>query len=233
MRAASRTAVARVLDTALALGLAAVVMLAMLALPEPAIDLRREVAGQLGASGVAHPVTAVLLNFRGYDTLLEIGVLLLAVLGVLAMHLAAGDTGLARRPDPDPVLQALLPITVPLALLAAGYLYWAGGHAAGGAFQAGALLGAAGVLLRLAGRLPALLPPGFLLRAALLVGFAVFLAVALGVTGGGLAFLEYPLHAAHGLIVLIEATLTLSIGLILLALFIGAPRPGSTGGGPK
>lgn len=230
MRAAARAAAARAVDAVLVLGLAAGLMRVMLELPAPAIDLRGAVAERLPASGVGHAVTAVLLNFRGYDTLLEIGVLLLAVLGVLALHLAAGDGGVARHPDRDPVLQALMPVTVPLALLAAGYLYWAGSHAPGGAFQAGALLGAAGVLLRLAGRLPALLPPGFGLRAALLVGFGVFLAVALGVMRDGRAFLEYPAAVAHTLIVLIEATLTLSIGLVLLSLFIGAPRPRSRGG---
>ncbi len=39
----------------------------------------------MAASGVEHPVTAVLLNFRGYDTLLEIAVLLLALLVMLAV----------------------------------------------------------------------------------------------------------------------------------------------------
>ena len=33
-------------------------------------------------SGVSHPVTAVLLNFRAYDTLLELAVVLSAVLGI-------------------------------------------------------------------------------------------------------------------------------------------------------
>lgn len=33
-------------------------------------------------SGVSNPVTAVLLNFRSYDTLLELAVLLAAILGI-------------------------------------------------------------------------------------------------------------------------------------------------------
>ena len=40
-------------------------------------------------SGVRNPVTAVLLNFRGYDTLLEMGVLLVALLGVWSLGTAA------------------------------------------------------------------------------------------------------------------------------------------------
>ena len=56
----------------------------LFALPAPAIDLRPLVSANLAQSGVAHPVTAVLLNFRGFDTLLEIAVMLVALLGVLA-----------------------------------------------------------------------------------------------------------------------------------------------------
>jgi multisubunit Na+/H+ antiporter MnhB subunit len=48
-------------------------------------ELARAVATHLELSGVSNPVTAVLLNFRGYDTLLELAVLLAAVLGILAL----------------------------------------------------------------------------------------------------------------------------------------------------
>jgi hypothetical protein len=44
-------------------------------------------------------------------------------------------------------------------------------------------------------------------------------------TVAGDALLEYPAGQAGGLILLIEATLTLSIGLILISLFVGAPAP--------
>jgi multisubunit Na+/H+ antiporter MnhB subunit len=40
------------------------------------------VRGALDEAGVGQPVTAVLLNLRGYDTLLELVVMLLAALGV-------------------------------------------------------------------------------------------------------------------------------------------------------
>ena len=47
------------------------------------------VAAHLAESGVTHPVTAVLLNYRGYDTLLEIAVLLLALLAQAQLLLLA------------------------------------------------------------------------------------------------------------------------------------------------
>ncbi len=51
---------------------------AVLSLPPVATGLKEAVADQLAQSGVSNPVTAVLLSFRGYDTLHEMGVLLLA-----------------------------------------------------------------------------------------------------------------------------------------------------------
>ena len=51
----------------------------------PHDTLPRAISDNLVASGVSNPVTAVLLNFRAYDTLLELAVLLTAVLGIFAL----------------------------------------------------------------------------------------------------------------------------------------------------
>jgi multisubunit Na+/H+ antiporter MnhB subunit len=191
---------------------------AMLALPEFAVRLPAQVAANLDVSGVAHPVTAVLLNFRGYDTLLEVAVLLLALLGVFARPHHA-DVHMHRPLPAHPVLQILARLLAPLMLLVAGYLLWIGAHAPGGAFQAGAVLAAAGVLLHLAGLLPAWAAPGRLLRGGLALGLLVFLAVAAaGLLQGSL--LQYPIGMAGTLILAIEAGLTLSIGLILAGLYL-------------
>lgn len=202
----------------LCVALAAALGGAMLTLPEQALRLPAEVTANLDASGVQHPVTAVLLNFRGYDTLLEVAVLLLALLGVFALaHPAPGPT---HQPAPaHPVLQALARLLAPLMVLVAGYLLWAGAHAPGGAFQAGAVLAAGGVLLRLAGILPAWAKPGRLLRGGLALGLLVFLAVAAAALLQG-RLLQYPPALAGQLILLIEAGLTLSIGLILAGLYL-------------
>jgi len=195
---------------------AAAVIAAMLELPPAAIHLPSIVHANLHASGVAHPVTAVLLNFRAYDTLLEIGVLLLALLVVLA---------LGRRDDAhatlaaDPMLQNLARIAAPLMVLVAVYLLWAGAHRPGGAFQAGAVLAAAAVLLHLAGLCPAWRSPGALLRGGLAAGFIVFLAVAAALLVQG-ELLQYPPAIAGALILLIESALTFSLGAILAGLFL-------------
>ena len=209
--------VVRVSVLLLAALFAATLIAALLDLPAPAVDLPAAVAANLAQSGVAHPVTAVLLNFRGYDTLLEVAVLLLALLGILAI---ADEEEKAPPVAPgEPVLQTLARLAVPLMILTAGYLLWAGAHRPGGAFQAGAVLAAAAVLLKLARLLPAWTRPGLLLRVGLAGGFFIFLAVAVALLAEG-KLLQYPPSWAGSLILLIEAGLTLSLGLILAGLFL-------------
>lgn len=200
----------------LAVALAAALVVALLELPAAAIHLPGAVAQNLPQSGVEHPVTAVLLNFRGWDTLLEVAVLLLALLTLLT--LSGGQAAMAAV-EAEPLLQGLARKALPLIILMAGYLLWAGAHRPGGAFQAGAVLAAGAVLLQLAGLLPAWAAPGRLLRLGIIIGFLVFLAVAMALLGQG-ALLQYPPKYAGGLILLIEAGLTLSLGLILAGLFL-------------
>jgi len=181
-----------------------------------------EVAGDhIPDSGVSNPVTAVLLNFRAYDTLLELAVVLAAVLGVLS--LGPARPGFERA---GPVLGGLVRWLSPLLIVTAGYLLWVGAHAPGGAFQAGAMLAAAAVLLRLGGRADAGLPAPGALRWLLVAGIAVFLVVGLAVIAPDRAFLQYPQGWAGGLILLIEAAATLSIAVALALAYTGGRPPG-------
>lgn len=201
------------------LGLALVWVL--LAMPLPALQLAVQVEAHLGASGVRHPVTAVLLNFRGYDTLLEVAVLQLALLGVLASRTLARSHRVIPA-TPQAVLQAMARVLAPLMIIVAGYLLWAGARQPGGAFQASAVAASAAVLLHLAGLMPAWRMPRPWLRGGLILGFAVFLLVASASMQG--ALLQYPLRAAGLLILIIEAGLTLSLALTLAGLFLWLPR---------
>lgn len=198
-------------------GLLAVVLLRVMhALPDAPVDLRPLVLEQMPRSGVDHPVTAVLLNFRGYDTLLEIGVLLLAVLGLLSVK---QDDALLASAAADPMPQALARVVAPTAVLLGIYLLWAGAFRPGGAFQAGALLAAAAVLLNLTGLQAGWRLPGLWLRVGLTAGLLIFLAIAAGLLAGG-SLLGYPTDAAGALILLIESGLTLSIACLLGGLFL-------------
>ena len=193
---------------------------AVLSLPDQAAGLSDRVAAQLETSGVSNPVTAVLLNFRGYDTLLEMAVLLVALLGVWSL----GSAVVYRRVDPEPVLSILVGGLVPMMILMTGYLLWVGANAPGGAFQAGSVLAASGILLLLSGRhLPAQLL-GRPLRLVLVMGLGVFVAVGVTLLSTSGLFLQYPPGLAGALVLFIEAAATLSIGVTLAALFLGG-RP--------
>lgn len=203
------------------LGLLAGLAWAVLSLPRPAPGLADAVGARLAESGVSHPVTAVLLNFRGYDTLLELVVLLLALIGTWSVRRARRCAGNV----PGPVLRQLPGLLAPLMVLIAGYLLWAGAHAPGGAFQAGSLLGGVGILLCLSGHSMPDWAQRWPLRLVALLGVAVFALSGVGVAAlpsGGL--LDWPPAAAKTLILGIELAAMLSIGVILAALFAGG-RP--------
>src|SRR5690606_39054481 len=114
-------------------------------------ELPERVLRAMPDSGVGHPVTAVLLNFRSWDTFLELAVLLVALLGarsVLRPNLALAPTWT--------VLRVWSKSLAPILVIVGGYILWRGADAPGGAFQAGALLAAGAVLLRLNNVLPPL-----------------------------------------------------------------------------
>lgn len=176
---------------------------------------------QMPAAGVEHPVTAVLLNYRAWDTLLELMVLLLALLGVRQLQLTRQDIA-----PPWPLLLAWSRLLAPLALVVGGYVLWRGAFAPGGAFQAGALLAAGAVVLRLNHLLPPVRWDNWLVRVLALLGLAVFLAVGLvlyglGGTSQDTAWLAYPVAHAGVLILTIEVAATLSIATTLTLLVVG------------
>lgn len=211
--------------SALCLGLSVSLAWIVYTLPPSSAPLGALLAEAMPRSGVEHPVTAVLLNFRGYDTFLEVGVLSAGVFVSLALMSGEG------RPPPlrtlsNPLLDGFVAWLAPLMLLVAFYLYWAGSKGPGGAFQAGALLAAGGVLLRLSG-VPLQLAVGVRLRLAAAAGFGVFLLAGLaGPLVFGLPLFTYPRRLAGPILLGVEACLALSIGVALLCLFAGTPPYG-------
>lgn len=195
--------------------LASALLAALTRLPAPSVDLPAAVAGQLSNSGVSHPVTAVLLNFRGYDTLLEVAVLLLALMGILAVGLPAERPLLWRNQLAPPLARS----AVPLMVLAAFYLLWAGAHRPGGAFQAAAVLAAAAVLLNLAQVQSRWLPTQRWIRVMVGAGLLLFVGVAATLLAGG-GLLRYPPGQAGLLILLIESGLTVSLAVNLAAFYL-------------
>lgn len=218
-----RRAPARLAVAAPALVLVLVLGWAVVSFPRPAVDLAEQVSNNAEASGVDHAVTAVLLNFRSYDTLLEVGVLLLAVMAVWSLGLSPVRGGREISGRGAPVLNGLVRLLTPVMVVVGGYLLWAGTKQPGGAFQAGAVLGALGVLLVLSGLARPPSERGGLLRAAVTVGFGLFLAIGAAVMPATGRLLEYPSALTYYLILTVELVLTVSIAFTLVALFVFAP----------
>ena len=175
--------------------------------------------GRLPASGVDNPVTAVLLNFRGYDTLLELAVLFAALAGTWSL----GPTDPLPPGLPSPTPRSLLGLLGPLLIVTAAYLLWIGSKAPGGAFQAGALLAAGGILFLLSDA-PLPIWPAVLRRGLITLGLAGFTGMALGPMLAGFAPFSYPPAHAGALILAVEIGATLSIAAVLVGLFHGG-RP--------
>jgi multisubunit Na+/H+ antiporter MnhB subunit len=198
--------------------IAVIILLEAQQLVVPAAGLGERVEQQLAASGAAHPVTAVLLNIRGYDTLLEMAVLLLALVTIWSLDRARP---LFRHEPVSPVLQGTRRLLLPVLVIFSGALLWQGNVAPGGAFQAGALLAAGLLLAALSGDRLAPRWQGGALRLLLGAGFLVFVLVAAATLALYGAPLAYPVPGAGTLIILIEITATASIAALLAAAVAG------------
>jgi multisubunit Na+/H+ antiporter MnhB subunit len=179
------------------------------------------------ATGLGNPVTGVLLVFRGLDTLLEMLVLLVVLLGAWAVMIPGPPGRIHLVSRHTPLVGVLLTIVAPLAVLVAVHLLVAGADEPGGAFQAGAVLAAGGVLLVLTGVLRPTARAGALVRLSALAGLIAFVTVG----AGALAF-GRPIMALSGswTVYLIEAAMMVSIAVTLTLLFAragGLARGGS------
>lgn len=186
--------------------------------------LANVIAARIPETGASNPVTAVLLDFRAFDTLLEITVLVTAMAGVWSLDRGSRDFGRTRSEvGRMPVLEALMRFAVPVAVLTSVYLIWVGTTGPGGAFQAGSLLAGAAVLLTLSGILRPPTAGSAAVRAVAAGGLAAFVLVGVALlpwTGG---FLTYPAGSAHRFYVGIESLLTLAIAVVLVELFADVP----------
>ncbi len=213
-----------------AIGILAALLIAMLFETEKLTpELAQMALENLKNSGVQNPVTAVLLNYRSYDTLLEIAVLLIVACVVLPKcEFEKNEFFSNNLSYIDPVLLGLLKWLVPIAIMLSAYLLWIGAYAPGGAFQAGAVLAGAGVVLSLTGR-HSFTWEAKRVKTLLTVGLFVFIGVAVYSAAVSGTLLQYPLKQAGILILLVEIAATVSIATTLLLLF-DLLRPSSTSG---
>jgi uncharacterized MnhB-related membrane protein len=210
----------------LALGVTAVLVLCVLALPAPAPTLAPQVVENMDVTGVGNPITGVLLAFRALDTMLEAIVLVIALIGVWSLSpdgVWGGRPGLRHHADPDGVLPYLARLLPPLGIVIGIYLFWAGADHPGGKFQSATILAAMWLLVQMAGLGDAPPVASRWVRAGVVVGPLVFVAV--GLLGWWTAgvFLGHPHGWAKSMIVAVELALLPTLVLVLALLLNGAP----------
>jgi multisubunit Na+/H+ antiporter MnhB subunit len=193
----------RLLTGFLAALVACALATAVLMLPEVPPSLAPEAAAAANGpgAGLGNPITAVLISYRSFDTMLEKIVLILAVVGVWSVgtdKVWGNAPAPLGRPAPSPEMAFLAQMLAPIGTLIGVHVFWVGADAPGGAFQGGALLG-------------------------LVAGPAVFLIV--GLAGAPMAgsFFAYPKDFAKPIILLIETFMVLSIAVALPMLVAGPP----------
>jgi multisubunit Na+/H+ antiporter MnhB subunit len=206
-----------------ALALAGVVLL----FPDQGPSLAPQSMARLPETGLGNPVTAVLIAYRAFDTMLEKVVLVLAVVGVWSLaadRYWGGAPGEARAERPEPTLAFLAQVLAPLGILVGVHIFWVGADEPGGAFQGGAILAAMWMIVMMARLTEPAATSAFWLRLALIAGPVVFLAA--GIAGAIFAgsFFAYPPGFAKPAILFIETFMVLSIAVILPMLVAGPPR---------
>jgi len=188
----------------------------ILALSEPAQPILRGLAlTQLDKTGVDNPVTAVLLNYRSYDTLLEIALLYVVVLSLYSCLFNPNEPNLPPIPtfESHVIVRHFLRAFIPLIILIGGYLLWTGAYEPGGAFQAGAIIASGFIVVRVVGE--PIIYPQWVDTLCIALATATFVSVAMAVGFFEGTILTFPAGYAAGLILLIEIAATLSIALSL------------------
>jgi len=196
--------------------------------PNIVVTLAPAAVAQLPPSGLGNPVAGVLFVYRAFDTMLEKVVLLLALLGVWSLtpdRLWGGVPGPHFEAQPNSILTFLARLLPPVGILVGIYMFWTGADHPGGAFQGGAVVAAMWILIMIAGLRVAPAIDRRAVRFLVVIGPGIFLAI--GLAGFGLAdgFLVYPAGYAKPLIIVVEAALTLSIGVTLGLVALGPPNP--------
>jgi multicomponent Na+:H+ antiporter subunit B len=146
---------------------------------------------------IPNVVTAVLASFRGYDTLGEVFVVFVAMVGVLFVLGDGSRTGPIPAPDPG-LRHHLIPkvvgrLLLPFILLFGLYVQFHGEYGPGGGFQAGAII-ATGLILHalLEGERAALRSvPAGAMQALVVAGASLYGAVGLACMFLGGSFLDY------------------------------------------
>ena len=108
---------------------------------------------------VPNMVTAVLADYRGFDTMFETVVIFVAGIGIIAVLLSARRKpapAITARPESedDLIIRMTCKLVLPVIQIFSLYVVAHGHHSPGGGFQGGVMLGASYILLALSCGLP-------------------------------------------------------------------------------
>lgn len=108
-------------------------------------------------TSVPNMVTAVLADYRGYDTLFETVVIFTAGIAIIGILRVFGSNIKQEHPEviltkkkPDLIIETTCRLLIPIIQLFALYVVAHGHHSPGGGFQGGVIFGASFILLALA-----------------------------------------------------------------------------------
>ena len=147
---------------------------------------------------VPNMVTAVLADYRGFDTMFETVVVFIAGMAVLAILKNSGRKKLVKREfevdaEPDLIVTNTVRLLVPVIQIFAFYVLAHGHVSPGGGFQGGVLMGASFILIALSWDLQTALIRFPLNWTTILGGLGIFLYAGIGLLSmflGG-EFLDY------------------------------------------
>lgn len=149
---------------------------------------------------VPNLVTAVLADYRGYDTMFETvvvfvaGVAIIAVLGLVPINQRSEDDNDLENPvKGDIIVIQTCRVLIPIIQLFALYVVAHGHHSPGGGFQGGVIFGASLILMAIARDLPTTLRRLSARRAVVIAGIGIVIYAGFGIaamTQGG-NFLDY------------------------------------------
>jgi len=150
---------------------------------------------------VPNMVTAVLADYRGFDTMFETVVIFIAGIAIIAiLKLTGADANKAPRKregevatEPDLIVTNTVRLLVPIIQLFAFYVLAHGHVSPGGGFQGGVIMGASFILVALAWDLPKAMDRLSVDRAVMLAGVGILIYAGIGLLSmilGG-EFLDY------------------------------------------